>query len=148
MAYPPIQVWNNTEPTDKQKAKFGAEELRAIKNYVTCIPQILLDANKTLRQDATENSAGSAYRHVSATAHSLTVPTNAVVPFRAGSAVNVFNDVGAGIVTIAKSAGVVLVLSGSGVMTSIAVAAAGSAMIYKMETDRWMITGVGLTGTP
>ena len=132
MAYPPIEVWNNLEPTDKQKAKHGAQELRAIKTYLTVIPQIVLSANATFAQDQTTNSAGSGYYHSSGTAHTLTIPANATIPFRVGSAVNLFNDRGAGIVTIAKAGGVTLILAGQGAMTSIAVAATGSAMIYKM----------------
>lgn len=148
MAYPPIEVWNNAEPTDRQKAKYGAQELRAIKTYLTCIPSIVLSANATMAQDQTTNSAGSGYDHTSATAHTLTVPANATVPFRVGTSVNLFNDVGAGVVTVAKEAGVTLILAGEGEMTSIAVAAAGACMITKRAENRWFVTGVGLTGTP
>lgn len=145
--YPPIQVWNNAEPTDRQKAKFGAQELRAIKTYTTAIPSIPLSANATFEQNDTTNSAGSGYDHTSATAHTLTVPSNATVPFRLGSSVNVFNDIGAGVVTIAKESGVTLILAGTGAMTSIAIAATGACMITKRGTNRWFVTGVGLTGT-
>jgi hypothetical protein len=148
MAYPPIQAWNNAEPTDKQKAKHGAAELRAIKLYLTAIPQIPMPASVTMQQDDTENSAGKHYYHTSGTAHALTIPTNAVVPFRTGSIVNCVNEIGGGVVTIAKSSGVTLVLGGSGLVTTIAIAANGSASIMKVATDRWYVTGVGLTGTP
>jgi hypothetical protein len=147
MPYPPIQVWDNTEPTDRQKAKFGAQELRAIKTYLTCIPQIPMTGNATFRQDDTVNSAGSHYYRTTATAHSLTIPTNASVPFRIGSIVNCVNDEGAGVCTILPASGVTLVLGGEGVMASIAIAEAGSASIIKIGTNRWYVTGVGLTGT-
>lgn len=141
--YPPIQAWNNAEPTNLRKAKHGAEELREIKKFTTCIPSIALSADTTLSLA----SAGCGYDHTSASAHVLTVPTNAAVAFRTGTAVNGFNDVGGGVVTIAKSSGVTLILAGSGAMTSIAVAAAGSFMLTKRAENRWFVTGVGLTGT-
>ena len=147
MAYPPIQVWNNAEPTDKQKAKYGAAELRAIKTYLTTIPQILMTGNATLVQDDTENSAGKHYYRTQISAHTLTIPTNASVPFRIGSVVNVANGVGAGVLTIAKASGVTLVLAGTSAMTSIAVAATGMATILKVAENTWFVTGVGLTGT-
>lgn len=148
MAYPPIQAWNNAEPTDKQKAKHGAAELRAIKTYLTAIPQILITGNATLEQNDTENSAGKHYYRTQASAHTLTVPANASVPFRVGSVVNAVNGVGTGVLTIAKASGVTLVLAGTGSMTSIAVAATGMATILKVAENTWFVTGVGLTGTP
>lgn len=136
-------AWDNANPLPTTKAKTADAEFRAIKEFVTAIPQVSFSANLNVQKE----HAGKHFYHPSAdtTARTVTFPLNATIPIRIGSAFNIINDTGAGVVTIAATAGVVLVLAGTGVKTTIALAANGACTLIKIGTDRWMVTGVGLS---
>lgn len=78
------------------------------------------------------------------TARIWTIPANATVAFPIGTAVTFVNDVGAGAITIAITSDT-LVLMDTGTTGSRSLAAPGMATALKVDSTRWVISGVGLT---
>ena len=85
-------------------------------------------------------------KHLYATGSGYTVliPTNAAVAFPLGSAVLTVND-GSGSITIAPDTGVTLIWAPSGTSGSRTLARYGEAVVKKLDTNRWLISGSGLT---
>jgi len=104
------------------------------------VPMDIQDNNYTFVM----NDFGRCKRHLSAAAHTYTVPPNSSVPFPIG-AILVVRNAGGGIVTIAQGAGVSLRSPGSGTTGNRTLAAWGFCNIVKEDTDSWIIQGQGLS---
>ena len=78
------------------------------------------------------------------TARTFTIPANTVVPFPIGSQLIVVNQHGAGVITIAINTDIMR-LAGAGTMGSRTLAADGKAIMLKITTTEWIISGDGLT---
>lgn len=74
----------------------------------------------------------------------VTIPANATVAFATGSAVVVVND-GSSNITISPASGVTLRLAGSTSTGSRTLAKNGMASLLKVGTDKWFISGAGIT---
>lgn len=88
------------------------------------------------------------HAHTDATARTYTVPLNASVAFAIGTEIKIANDsTSAGGDTISPSGAVVLVLAGTGGATvgarTLAIGAVAS--LFKVATDRWIVSGSGVT---
>lgn len=70
--------------------------------------------------------------------------TNALAPFTVGACVLTIND-GSGALTIAPDSGVTLVWGATGGTGNRALTVGGMATLINVATDRWFITGTGLT---
>ena len=79
-----------------------------------------------------------------ATARTVTLPSNGVIPIPVGTVITVDNEVGAGAVTIAITTDT-LTLVGDGSTGPRTLAAGGRAVVQKVTATRWRISGVGLT---
>lgn len=78
------------------------------------------------------------------TARTWTIPANASVAIPVGSIIPLFNETGAGVITIAITTDT-LRLAGTAGVGSRTLAANGIATLYKFSATVWMITGTGLT---
>ena len=79
-----------------------------------------------------------------ASTHKLTIPANGSVAFAIGTKIDVVNDCSAGALTIAITTDT-LVWFTSGTTGSRTLGACGEATLSKVNSTRWVITGVGLT---
>lgn len=106
------------------------------------IPQNIQSAAYTL----VASDAGKHVLHPTAdvTARVFTIPANASVPFRIGTAVTFVNQNGAGSVTIAITTDT-LRLAGAGTTGSRTLAANGICTALKVTATEWLISGTGLT---
>lgn len=78
------------------------------------------------------------------TAYALTIPPNSSVAFPIGTAITVIND-NTGSITLTRGASVVLLMAGSSTDANRTLAANGMATLLKVGTDRWYVSGTGLT---
>lgn len=103
------------------------------------LPQDLRSTGFTL---AVANDGG----HVCYTgaATSISVPTNASVPFEIGSVVVIVNR-GSAPITIARAGGVSMIWDVSGADADRTLATNGRISLLKIATDGWMIGGAGLS---
>lgn len=92
------------------------------------------------------SDAGKHIMHPAAdvTARIWTIPANAAVPYRIGTAITFVNDTDAGVITIAITSDT-LVLAGPGTTGSRTLAASGTCTALKVTPIKWFITGTGLT---
>lgn len=74
---------------------------------------------------------------------SIAIPTNAAAAFPVGAAVVIVND-GASAITV-TTAGITLKLAGSASTGNRTIAVNGMASLLKIGTDRWIISGAGIT---
>ena len=72
----------------------------------------------------------------------ITIPTNASVPFAIGTAILV---IASGATTISPAAGVTLTQAGSGATGARTLATSGQASLVKVGTNTWYISGVGIS---
>ena len=107
------------------------------------IPQNSQSANYT----TVLNDSGWQIYHptTDASARNYTIASNAAVPYEIGAAISFFNDLGAGVITIAINGGDTLIFSGVGTTGSRTLPAGCSATAVKVAPTRWMISGPGLT---
>jgi hypothetical protein len=77
-------------------------------------------------------------------ARTITIDSNANVPYTIGTAITFINDDSAGVMTIAINADVMR-LAGAGTTGSRTLAANGIATAVKMTSTSWIISGTGLT---
>lgn len=82
--------------------------------------------------------------HTDANPYNWTIPANATTAFPVGSAVTLVND-GTADVTIVAAGGVTIVEAGTGTTGDRTLPQFAMATILKVGTDRWYITGVGVT---
>lgn len=92
---------------------------------------------------------GDAQKHIfhpaaDTTARTWTIPANASVPYRIGTAITFINENGAGVITIAITSDTMR-LAGAGTTGSRTLAANGIATAVKVTSTSWIISGVGLT---
>jgi hypothetical protein len=67
--------------------------------------------------------------------------------YRMGAAITFINEVGAGEITLTATGGNFLLL-GTGTVTSITIAAGGGCTVIRIPgTNRWSVSGAGITGT-
>jgi hypothetical protein len=83
--------------------------------------------------------------YTTAGAFTITIPANATTAFPIGSAITIINE--DAIKTLAPAAGVTLVLAGTGAATTgnRTLAIGSVATIIKVGTNRWFISGAGVT---
>ena len=79
-------------------------------------------------------------------ARTWTIPPNSSVAFPIGTAITMIHDHNGGVlITIARGAGVSLILAGDGTDKDCSLAGYGVATIIKVETDKWYCSGNGVT---
>ena len=90
--------------------------------------------------------AGGQIYHPSAdtTARTYTVPANASVAYAVGTKIEIVNDCSAGPLTLAITSDT-MVWFPSGTTGTRTIAACGLAELSKITTNRWVLTGVGIT---
>jgi len=88
--------------------------------------------------------AGKTIRHNSGAGHAHTIQPVATVALPVGSVV-VWRNVGAGVVTLTRGAGVTFTKAGSATNADIALAQWGLATAIMETTDNWVFSGVGMT---
>lgn len=91
--------------------------------------------------DLTQSAGHVYYTGAAATA---TVPTNASVAFPVGTAITIVNN-GSGALAIARGGGVNMKWAATGADADRSLAVGGMAMILKVATDLWFISGSGLS---
>jgi hypothetical protein len=79
-----------------------------------------------------------------AAATTITIPPNAAVAFPIGTAI-VLRNVGVGVTTITRGAGVTLQIAGSATSKDVAMAQWGSATAIQEAANAWVISGTGLS---
>lgn len=105
------------------------------------IPIITKDASGTI--DIT--LFGKAWRHTNSTAYAWTIPLNATTALPIGFVMQMIND-GSGAITITRgTAGVTLVIAGSGTSGDKTLAQYGVVTVEKVDTDHWKVSGAGVT---
>lgn len=99
-------------------------------------------------QDATYTAvlgdSGRCLLHTSASAHTWTIPPNASVAYPTGTVI-VLANIGSGLTTIARGAGVSLRISGTATDQDVDIAQHGLASILKLDTNSWYISGTGVS---
>lgn len=101
-----------------------------INNPATPYTLLLTDANKAIYMQ----SGG---------AKTLTIPSNAAVPFALGTMITLINDV-SGVMSIPITSDT-MILSGTGGTGTRSLAAFGIATLIKVQATRWFISGIGLS---
>jgi hypothetical protein len=86
---------------------------------------------------------GGHIRYTGAAA-AATIDPNATTAFGPGSVILVVND-GTGALTVTRGTGVALIWASSGADANRALAVGGMAMLINVATDRWFISGAGLS---
>lgn len=77
-------------------------------------------------------------------AQTVTLPTNATAAFPVGSTITIIND-GTNNITISPAGGVTLRLAGTATTGSRTVTPGGLATLVKVATDKWFVSGTGLS---
>ena len=90
------------------------------------------------------NDSGRAKIHNSGTSHAYIIPTEASVPFPAGT-ILVVDNIGTGTVVLTRSAGVTLRQVGSPTDANITIAQWGQAVLRKLGGNTWICNGVNLS---
>lgn len=90
------------------------------------------------------DDCGRLSRHTSGSAHAWTINPTATTAYPIGTTIAVRN-VGAGVVTITRGAGVTLRKAGNATSADVALAQWGLATMVHEATDTWVITGTGIT---
>lgn len=90
------------------------------------------------------SDAGQMVINTGASAHPVTVPPNGTLAFPIGTAIVLVND-GTGAVTITQGSGVVIVWVPAGTTGNRVLSQYGMATLVKVGTDRWYLSGSGLT---
>lgn len=83
--------------------------------------------------------------HTVAGAHTYTIPANATVAFQKGTAITIALGGASGNITVALAGGVTLRQAGTTNTGARTLAANALATLLKVDTDEWMISGVGVT---
>jgi len=99
-------------------------------------------------QDATYtlvlSDSGKTVLHTSASAHTWTIPPNSSVAYPTGTVV-VLANIGSGLTTIARGAGVALRIAGTSTDQDVDIAQHGICSILKLDTNSWYISGTGVS---
>lgn len=90
------------------------------------------------------NDAGRMKIHTSGTGHTYTIPTNASVAYPNGT-IMLIRNIGAGVVTVARSGGVTLRRAGVATDANASIAQWGFATLVKDDTNVWSISGTGVS---
>jgi hypothetical protein len=117
-----LSVTGNTATVTSANYQIGYRDLPQITTFTTLVAD-----------------AGGKHYYGSGT---LTIPTNATVPFTTGTAILV---IASGSTTISPAGGVTLYQAGSGSTGSRTLATYGQASLVKVGTDTWYISGVGIS---
>lgn len=88
------------------------------------------------------DDAGKMWRHTDATAYAWTIPPNSSVAFPDGTIFAVRN-IGSGIITLTRGAGVTLTLAGAATSKDVAFAANGYGALIREASDVWLFSGTG-----
>jgi hypothetical protein len=85
-------------------------------------------------------------RHTSATPHAWTIPPNSSVAFAIGDSITLVVPQGQGAITITRGSGVALYLAGAtNTNANRTLSGVGLATLLKIDTDTWIVSGLGLT---
>jgi len=98
------------------------------------------DANYTFVVD----DCGRMVRHNSASAHAYTINPVATTAYPVGTTI-VIRNVGSGVITLTRGAGVSLRKVGTSTDASVALAQWGMCTLVQEATNVWMVTGTGIT---
>jgi hypothetical protein len=103
-------------------------------------PQGTQDGTYTL----VATDSGTTVKHTSSSAHTWTIPPQSSVAWPNGTTIVLLN-IGTGVVTVARGAGVSLRIAGSSTDSNKSLAQYGLATLYKAADDSWIISGGGVT---
>lgn len=90
------------------------------------------------------NTDRAGYVYYTGGAGTATIDPNATTAIDSDAAITVIND-GSGVLTFTRGAGVALIWAGLGTDSNRALAIGGMATIVKVGTNRWFISGAGLS---
>lgn len=93
---------------------------------------------------ATDNGQLLFHAGTDVTARTITIPANTSANIPIGTSIEIVNDTGAGVLSIAITTDT-LVLSPAGTTGTRTLAASGRATLVKVDTNKWFISGTGLT---
>jgi len=116
--------------TDNAGNEYGYKDIPQVSHSAGSLTAALTHRNKHI--------------YCTGTASDYTVPANATVAFPVGSTIVVVNDIG-GNMTITQAASVTLMWSPSAATGTRTLANGGSATLLKLATNKWLISGGGLT---
>ena len=86
----------------------------------------------------------TAYLHTSATPHTFTVDAFATTGYPSGSQYIIYNNPGAGNLTLDKSVGVSLLINGGTVSATGTISPGGAVTLINVGSDQWIAAGPGL----
>jgi hypothetical protein len=139
LGYTPVNKTGDVVTGDIQLS-YAATSLLANSIGFRGIPVNEQDVNYTFVVD----DCGRLVRHNSGSAHAYTINPVASTNYPVGTTICVRN-VGSGVVTLTRGAGVTLRKVGSATDANIAVAQWGLATLVQEASDVWMVTGTGIT---
>jgi hypothetical protein len=105
------------------------------------IPPTDQDADYTLAL----TDVGKRLTHTSASGHAWTIPPQTSVAWNNDSAPIVLRNIGTGVVTVTRGAGVTLRIAGNSSSANVALASYGLAFLERDAQDVWCIGGAGLS---
>ena len=133
----PIAI--NKGGTGQTTAAAGLAALGGLSSAYQRLPQ----AAKSAAFSFTTDMDGGHVRYTGAAA-AATIDPNATTNFPRDAVVLIVND-GSGALTITRGTGVALIWSATGADANRTLAAGGMATILQVATNRWFISGAGLT---
>lgn len=106
------------------------------------IPQVEQNVSATM---IPENISGMHLYKTSTNAITLTIPDNSAEPTVIGTTITIVNDGATGNITLVQGGNTRLQLAGTFNQGSISIAPGGIATIIKIQADKWIISGVGVS---
>jgi len=103
--------------------------------YLT-IPQVTFNSNTTISL----SDSGKHYYSTSSSNLTLTIANSTTVDFNVGTTIHIVNQ-GTGNITIEEDTGVTLFVSGNSTSGARILTGFGTAMLMKVATDTWFISG-------
>ncbi len=140
---PISQPYDSTAPIDTEKAKFGAGELRAIKQFIGGIPILAKAGNIVLA--LTDIGFGCLKDGAEVAGTTWTIPDNATVAFPVKTMISGVIEPGAGAVTLVISGTDTLYLAGTGATGARTLSAGATFTLWKFKTTKWIVSGTGVS---
>lgn len=116
----------------------GTVEVNSVEVGYKNIPQVA-SGNVTLAL----TDSGKHYYSTTASTETITIPLNSSVAFDVGTAIMIVNK-GTGNVTVARTSGVDMYLTGNSTSANRTVTSYGMATLIKTDDDEWFISGSGV----
>jgi hypothetical protein len=139
IGYTPVNKAGDTL-TGNLRLNFTASTLTPDSVGFRGVPIVTYDTTHTFSVD----DCGRMSRHTSGSAHTWWIDDSGVTPYPIGTTIAVRN-VGAGVVTIGRGAGVSLRKVGTSTDANVSLAQWGMATLVHEAANVWLITGVGIT---